>query len=74
MKILTGMQCRDLERYYGLVKEIAMFERERVEKDIKNVYKYKELYRLFYKLQEQLRREELIWNVNNVVRKLNGVY
>ena len=60
MKILTGMQCRYLERYYGLVKEIAMFERERVEKDIKNVYKYKELYRLFYKLQDELRREELI--------------
>lgn len=60
MKILTGMQCRDLERYYGLLNEIKYFERERVEKDIKNVYKYKELYRLFYKLQEQLRREELI--------------
>ena len=60
MKILTGMQCRDLERYYGLLNEIKYFERERVEKDIKNIYKYKELYRLFYKLQEQLRREELI--------------
>lgn len=60
MKILTGMQCRDLERYYGLLNEIKYFERERVEKDIKNVYKYKELYRLFYKLQDELKKEELI--------------
>ena len=60
MKILTGMQCRDLERYYGLKNEIAYFEMLRVQKDIRNVYKNKELYRLFYKLQDQLKREELI--------------
>ena len=57
---LTGMQCRDLERYYGLKKEITYFEMLRVENDIRNVYKNKELYRLFYKLQDQLKREELI--------------
>ena len=43
--IWKGTQARDMERYYGLLKEIEYFEQERVGKDIKNVYKNKELYR-----------------------------
>ena len=58
--IYKGEQARDMERYYGLLKEIRYFERERVDKDIKNVYKNKELYRLFWILQEQLYREGMI--------------
>ena len=58
--IYKGEQARNMERYYGLLKEIKYFERERVDKDIKNTYKNKELYRLFWILQEQLYREEMI--------------
>ena len=58
--IYKGTQARDMERYYGLLKEIKYFEQERVDKDIKNTYKNKELYRLFWILQEQLYREEMI--------------
>ena len=36
------------------------FEQERVDKDIKNVYKNKELYKSFWILQEQLYREGVI--------------
>ena len=58
--IYKGEQARDMERYYGLLKEIGYFEKERVDKDIKNTYKNKELYRLFWMLQEQLYREGMI--------------
>ena len=58
--IYKGEQARDMERYYGLLKEIKYFEQERVDKDIKNTYKNKELYRLFWILQEQLYREGMI--------------
>ena len=58
--IWKGTQARDMERYYGLLKEITYFEQERVDKDIKNTYKNKELYRLFWILQEQLYREGMI--------------
>ena len=58
--IYKGEQARDMERYYGLLKEIEYFEQERVDKDIKNVYKNKELYRLFWILQEQLYREGMV--------------
>lgn len=58
--IYKGEQARDMERYYGLLKEIKYFEQERVDKDIKNVCKNKELYRLFWILQEQLYREGMI--------------
>ena len=58
--IWKGEQARNMERYYGLLKEIKYFEQERVDKNIKNTYKNKELYRLFWILQEQLYREEMI--------------
>ena len=58
--IYKGTQARDMERYYGLLNEIKYFEQERVDKDIKNTYKNKELYRLFWILQEQLYREGMI--------------
>ena len=58
--IYKGEQARDMERYYGLLKEIKYFEQERVDKDIKNIYKNKELYRLFWNLQEQLDRGGMI--------------
>lgn len=58
--IYKGEQARDMERYYGLLKEIKYFEQERVDKDIKNTYKNKELYRLFWILQEQLYRGGMI--------------
>ena len=58
--IYKGGQARDIERYYGLLKEIKYFEQERVDKDIKNIYKNKELYKLFWILQEKLYREGMI--------------
>ena len=58
--IYKGEQARDMERYYGLSKEIKYFEQERVDKDIRNIYKNKELYRIFWILQEQLYREGMI--------------
>ena len=58
--IYKGEQARNMEIYYGLLKEIKYFEQERVDKDIKNVYKNKELYRIFWALQEQLYREGMI--------------
>ena len=58
--IYKGEQARDMERYYGLLREIKYFEQERVDKDIKNTYKNKELYRLFWILQEQLYRGGMI--------------
>ena len=58
--IYKGEQARDMERYYGLLKEIKYVEQEIVEKDIKNTYKNKELYRIFWNLQEQLYREGMI--------------
>lgn len=58
--IYKGEQARDMERYYGLLKEIKYFEEKRIDKDIKNTYKNKELYRIFWILQEQLYREGMI--------------
>ena len=58
--IYKGEQARDMERYYGLLKEIKYFEKKRVDKVIKNTYKNKELYRIFWILQEQLYREGMI--------------
>lgn len=58
--IYKGEQARDMERYYGLLKEIGYFEKEREVKDPKNYYKNKELVRLFWKLEEQLYREGMI--------------
>ena len=58
--IYKGEQARDMERYYGLLREIKYFEQERVDKDIKNTYKNKELYRLFWKLEAKLYMEGMI--------------
>lgn len=58
--IWKGTQARDIERYYGLLKEIAYFEQEREVKDPKNYFKNKELVRLFWKLEEKLYKEGMI--------------
>lgn len=58
--IYKGEQARDMERYYGLLKEIGYFEKEREAKDPKNYYKNKELVKLFWKLEKQLYREGMI--------------
>ena len=58
--IYKGEQARNIERDYGLLKEIKYFEQERVDKDIKNAYKNKELFRIFWNLQEQLYKEGMI--------------
>lgn len=58
--IYKGEQARDLERYYGLMNEIKYFELERVNNDIRNTYKNKELYRLFWALSDDLRKKGLI--------------
>ena len=58
--IYKGEQARDMERYYGLLKEIGYFEKEREVKDPENIYKNKELVKLFWKLEKQLYREEMI--------------
>ena len=58
--IYKGEQARDMERYYGLLKEIAYFEQEREVKDPENIYKNKELVKLFWKIEKQLYREGMI--------------
>ena len=58
--IYNGEQARDMERYYGLLKEIGYFEKEREVKDPENIYKNKELVKLFWKLEKQLYREGMI--------------
>ena len=58
--IWKGTQARDMERYYGLLKEIAYFEKEREVKDPENYYKNKELVKLFWKIEKQLYREGMI--------------
>ena len=58
--IWKGTQARDMERYYGLLKEIGYFEKEREVKDPENIYKNKELVKLFWKLEKQLYREGMI--------------
>ena len=58
--IYKGEKARDMERYYGLLKEIGYFEKEREVKDPENYYKNKELVKLFWKLEKQLYREGMI--------------
>ena len=58
--IYKGEQARDMERYYGLLKEIKYFEQERITNNIMDYYRYHELYRLLYKLQAKLRKEGLL--------------
>ena len=58
--IYKGEQARDMERYYGLLKEIDYFEEEREAKDPKNYFKNKELVRLFWKLEAKLYMEGMI--------------
>ena len=58
--IYKGEQARDMERYYGLLKEIEYFEEDRIGKGIKDTYKNKELYRLFWKLEAKLYMEGMI--------------
>lgn len=58
--IYKGTQARDMEIYYGLLNEIKYFETDRIINHPRDVYKYKELYRLFYKLQDELKRKGMI--------------
>ena len=58
--IWKGTQAMDMERYIALKNEIKAFEQERITNNIRDDYRYHELYRLLYKLQAKLRKEGLL--------------
>ena len=58
--IWKGTQAMDMERYIAIKDEIKTFEQERITNNIMDYYRYHELYRLLYKLQAKLRKEELL--------------
>ena len=49
---LTGLQIRNMQMLQDLEKYIKELEIKRIEKDLINTNKYKELYKVYYKLLE----------------------
>lgn len=49
---LTGLQIRNMQMLQDLEKMIKELEIKRIEKDLINTNKYKELYKVYYKLLE----------------------
>ena len=56
--MITGIYCRNKEVYEGLKKEIKMFEKERVTCDATNIHQFHDLYKLLYKVQDKINKEE----------------
>ena len=56
--MLTGIYCRNKEIYEGLKKEIKMFEQQRVQCDVTNIHQFHDLYKLLYKVQDKINKEE----------------
>ena len=56
--MITGIYCRNKEVYEGLKKEIKMFEQERLECNVHNVHQFDDLYKLLYKVQDKINKEE----------------
>ena len=56
--MITGIYCRNKEVYEGLKREIKMFEQERVQCDVTNIHQFHDLYKLLYKVQDKINKEE----------------
>ena len=56
--MITGIYCRNKEVYEGLKKEIKMFEQQRVQCDVTNIHQFHDLYKLLYKVQHKINKEE----------------
>ena len=56
--MITGIYCRNKEIYEGLKKEIKMFEQQRVQCDVTNIHQFHDLYKLLYKVQDKINKEE----------------
>ena len=62
---LTGLQIRNMQMLQDLEKMIKELETKRIEKDLLNANKYKELYKVYYKLLEGVgydRRGYKVWS------------
>lgn len=51
---LTGLQIRNMQMLQDLEKMIKELETKRIEKDLLNANKYKELYKVYYKLSREV--------------------
>ena len=58
--IMKGTQAMDKQIYIAIKDERKGFEQERITNNIMDYYRYHELYRLLYKLQDKLRKEVLL--------------
>ena len=56
--MITGIYCRNKEVYEGLKREIKMFEQQRVQCDVTNIHQFHDLYKLLYKVQDKINKEE----------------
>ena len=56
--MITGIYCRNKEVYEGLKREIKMFEQQRVQCDVTNIHQFHDLYKLLYKVQDNIYKEE----------------
>lgn len=56
--MITGIYCRNKEIYEGLKKEIKMFEQQRVQCDVTNIHQFHDLYKLLYKVQDKINKED----------------
>ena len=52
---LTGLQIRNIQMLQDLEKMIKELEIKRIEKDLLNANKYKELYKVYHRLLEGVR-------------------
>ncbi len=52
---LTGLQIRNMQMLQNLEKYIKELEIKRIEKDLINTNKYKELYKIYHRLLEGIR-------------------
>jgi hypothetical protein len=51
---LTGLQIRNMQMLQDLEKMIKELEIKRIEKDLINTNKYKELYKIYHRLLEEI--------------------
>ena len=56
--MITGIYCRNKEVYEGLKREIKMFEQQRLQCDVTNIHQFHDLYKLLYKVQDKINKEE----------------
>ena len=54
MDKLTGEKIKNMERLESIHNQIKFLERKRIEEDIKNIHKLDDLYKVYYRLQEEM--------------------